>query len=98
VAPSSNGRVDIIRLLLLESTVATDVLISAHPLLLDRKHNLHSVYKRRHNLHIICEIKHNLYLITYIKFMQKLNIYTEFVHLVIYMHTHISSYIKVNKR
>jgi hypothetical protein len=48
--------------------------MSAYPLVLDRKHNMHSVCKRRHNLHTICEIKHNLHLITYIKFIQKLNI------------------------
>jgi hypothetical protein len=56
VAPSSNGRADVICPSLLKSTVTTDVLMSAHPLLLDEKYNLHLVYKRRHNLkqNIIC--------------------------------------------
>jgi hypothetical protein len=51
------------------ATVATGVVTSSHPLLLDIKHNLHLVYKKRHNLYIIYEIKHNLHLITYIKFI-----------------------------
>jgi hypothetical protein len=76
MTPSSDMRANVIRSSLLEYTVATDVLTSAHPLLLNRKHNLHSVCKRRHNLHTVCETKHNLHLITYIKFIQKLNIYT----------------------
>jgi hypothetical protein len=35
---------------LLESKVVTIVLTSAHPLLLNRKHNLYLICKRRHNL------------------------------------------------
>jgi hypothetical protein len=52
---------------LLESTVVMGVLTSAHPLLLDIKHNLYLGCKRRHNLHLII----------YIKFIQKLNIHTK---------------------
>jgi hypothetical protein len=57
--------------------VAMDVLTSAHPLLLDRKHSLHLIYKRRHNLLITA----------FIKFIQRVhasgNIYTyidRFIH------------------
>jgi hypothetical protein len=55
VAPTSDGRADIICPLLLESTVERGMLTSAHPSLLDRKHNMHSVYKRKYNLHTISE-------------------------------------------
>jgi hypothetical protein len=65
---SSDGRADVILLSLLKSTVAIDRLTSAHSALLDRKCNLHSVYKRKHNLHIVSERKHNLHLIIYIMF------------------------------
>jgi hypothetical protein len=59
-SPSSDGRVDVICPSLLESTVATGVPMSAHPLLLDRKHNLHLICKRRHNLkqNTICILQH----------------------------------------
>jgi hypothetical protein len=67
MAPSSDGHADVIYLSLLESTVTTGVLPSTHPLLLDRKHNLH----------LVCETKHNLHLRTYIKFIQKLSIHTK---------------------
>jgi hypothetical protein len=42
---------------LLWALVATGVLTSAHPSLLDRKHNLYSVCKRKQNLHIVSERK-----------------------------------------
>jgi hypothetical protein len=41
-------------------------LMSAHPLLLDKKYNLHSVSKRNHNLHSVSERNQNLHLIIYI--------------------------------
>jgi hypothetical protein len=46
VTPTSNGCADVICPSLLKSTVATDLLTSTHPLLLDRKYNLHSICKR----------------------------------------------------
>jgi hypothetical protein len=50
VSYSSDGRADVIYPSLLESTVAAGLLTLAHPLLLDKKHNLHLGLKRRHNL------------------------------------------------
>jgi hypothetical protein len=74
---SSYGCADVICPSLLEFIVATSLLTSGHPLLLDRKHNLYLVYKRRHNLLIT----------TFIKFIQRVhassNIYTyidQFIH------------------
>jgi hypothetical protein len=65
---SSDERADIIRLSLLESTVATGVLMSGHLSLIDRKQNMHLVYKRNQNMHTVSKRKHNMHLITYIKF------------------------------
>jgi hypothetical protein len=44
------------------------VLMSGHPSLMDRKQNLHLVYKRNQNMHTVSKRNHNLHLITYIKF------------------------------
>jgi hypothetical protein len=63
VAHSSDGRADIIHPSLLESTIVMSVLTSAHPSLLDIKHNMYSACKRKHNLHTtsvdvcVCTIK-----------------------------------------
>jgi hypothetical protein len=50
VTHSSDGCPDIMCPSLLNSTIVMGLLTSAHPLLLDRKHNLYLVYKRRLNL------------------------------------------------
>jgi hypothetical protein len=63
VAISSNEYANVIC-----SIVATSLLISARPSLMDKKYNLYLVYKRKYNLHIISKRKHNLHLIAYIKF------------------------------
>jgi hypothetical protein len=93
MAPSSDERADIIRPSLLMSIIATGLLTSAHPSLLDRKHNMHSVCKRKHNLHTVSKktqsASNNIHQI-----QQKLNIHRVVTY--INIHTH-GSYIKFNK-
>jgi hypothetical protein len=84
MAPSSDGRTDVIRLSLLGATVAMARLTLAHSSLVSR--NLHSIYSSKHILHSISERKHNLITHIYIYNTELIHlityIYTEFIHLI----------------
>jgi hypothetical protein len=89
VASNSNGLVEVIYPLLIGFTVATDVLTSTHPSLLDKKHNIYSVSERKQNLHLVSERKYNL--------RAHIKQYTEFIHLITYIHwVHIFEYLCVH--